>query len=216
LRKVEPDRHQPPTDNPSSSPEASLIAGLKRGDPNAFREAVERYSPHMLAVARRIAAPDQAEDIVQEAWLIAFRKIGDFEGRASLRTWLHRVVTNLALSEIRRKDREPSVSGTAEPDPETSWFDSTGHWAATVPDWGSGSPEDLLTADELRNCIDKHLANMPDNQRLVVTMRDLYLEEIDEICNELDLSASNVRVLLHRGRVRLMDMVNRFKETGSC
>lgn len=196
--------------------EASLVAALREGDPRAFREAVVRYGPHMLAVAQRIVGAHRAEDIVQEAWLVAYRKIRGFQERSALRTWLHRIVTNLALSELRRPGREVPGSDASQPDVPSGWFDSHGHWAAPLSDWGSGSPDEVLTAEELQACIDKHLAAMPESQRLVVTLRDLHLQEIDEICNELNLSASNVRVLLHRGRVRLMNMVNGFKETGSC
>ncbi len=198
------------TDDPT------LIAALRRGDSAAFRRAVAHYSPHMIAVARRVAGVDRAEDIVQEAWLVAFRKIDGFQERSSLRTWLHRIVTNLAISEIRRQSRELPAADAPLQDVDDDWFDSRGHWASPVSDWGPGSPDEVLTAEELQTCIDKHLAEMPENQRLVITMRDLYLQDTEEICNELNLSASNVRVLLHRGRVRLMDMVNRFKETGSC
>ena len=77
-------------------------------------------------------------------------------------------------------------------------------------------PEALLAAEDPQNCIDKHLQETPTNQRSVLVLRDMQQMKFEEICNELALSASNVRVLLHRGRTRLIKMVNRFEETGSC
>ncbi|MGD8832746.1 MAG: sigma-70 family RNA polymerase sigma factor [Pseudomonadales bacterium] len=203
-------------DGPMHLDEPDLVAALQQGDRQAFREAVVRFSPQMLAVARRIVGPDRADDVVQEAWLTAYRKISDFQQRSTLSTWLQRIVTNRAISELRREGRQPSQQPDAAEEPWQDWFDSTGHWSTHTNAWESSSPDELLSAAELQNCIDIHLAKMPENQRLVVILRDLQTSSLDDICNELNLSASNVRVLLHRGRMRLMNMVRRFTETGEC
>lgn len=81
---------------------------------------------------------------------------------------------------------------------------------------GWDSPEELLSADVLERCIAKHIEMLPANQRRVVVMRDVEGMPFEEICNKLDLSTSNVRVLLHRGRLRLAAMVNEIQETGGC
>lgn len=197
--------------------ERALVEGLKSGDQQAFRQAVARYSSRMLAVARSIVGTAHAEDIVQDAWVTVFRQISGFEHRSALATWLHRIVTNRAISDLRSRSKEvaPPIRPDEE-DPSAEWFDDRGHWAIPPPSWGTESPEDLLSASTLQECIDKHIEAMPENQRLVVLMRDLHSESFDAICNELTLSASNVRVLLHRGRTNLIKMVNRYQETGSC
>ena len=194
--------------------ETLLIEGLRSGRREPFELAVTRYSGAMLATARAIAGPANAEDIVQDAWLTVFERIGSFEQRASFNTWLQRIVANRAISYVRSRSREVSQPGE---DPSASdWFDANGSWTLPPTVWHGDSPDALLAAEELQDCIDKHLLDMPDNQRSVLVLRDMQQMQFEEICNELDLSASNVRVLLHRGRTRLMKMVNRFEETGSC
>ncbi len=194
--------------------ETSLIEGLHSGRRESYQLAVTRYSGAMLATARAIAGPANAEDIVQDAWLTVFERIDSFEGRSSFKTWLQRIVTNRAISYLRSRSRE--VSQTEENISVSDWFDATGGWASPPTGWHGDSPDALLAAEDLQNCIDKHLQEMPDNQRSVLVLRDMQQMEFAEICNELNLSASNARVLLHRGRMRLMKMVNHFEETGSC
>jgi len=152
--------------------EATLIDGLRARSAAAFREAVTRYSGAMLATARAIAGPDQAEDIVQDAWVTVFRRIDQFEGRSSLTTWLQRIVTNRAISVMRRSGRELNTTDLAR-DPETDWFDSKGNWTAPRPQWHASSPDALLTADELQQCLDTHVARMPDGQRTLARLEEL-------------------------------------------
>ena len=199
--------------------ETLVIEGLRSGQNEAFKLAVARYSGAMLATATAIAGRANAEDIVQDAWLTVFERIESFEQRASFNTWLQRIVANRAISILRSRSRE--VSQTSDEEASVAdWFDATGSWAANPTFWGRGghgdSPDALLAAEDLQDCIDKHLLNMPDNQRSVLVLRDMQQMQFEEICNELSLSASNTRVLLHRARMRLMKMVNHFEETGSC
>lgn len=200
--------------------EAELVRRLKAGDVQAFRHAVTRYSPRMLATARRIAGAADAEDLVQEAWLSIHKQIGGFEGRAQLGSWLCRIVSNRAISALRKRPKEQSLNtslqGEATNDPSADWFDETGHWVASPTLWDPGTPEQLVDAEELQRCLDHHLDKMTDRQRQVVMLRDIHEKNFEEICNATELSASNVRVMLHRGRLKLLAMVNHFQETGTC
>jgi RNA polymerase sigma-70 factor, ECF subfamily len=196
--------------------EAALVAGLRAGQREAFRYAVGRYSAQMLAAARAIVGPAQAEDIVQDAWLTVFRQIDGFEHRAALGTWLQRIVSNRAISHLRAHAREVSPPAGDGEDPDADWFDGSGSWANPPKSWDIAKPDDLLTAADLQDCIDKHLQLMPGSQREVIVMRDMQDQGFDEICNTLAVSASNARVLLHRARLRLMKMVDHFQETGTC
>ena len=195
--------------------EASLIRGLQAGCRDTFRHAVELYSGTMLATARAIAGTANAEDIVQDAWLTVYNKVGSFEQRASLNTWLQRIVANRAISFLRSRSREANQNSSTDPS-IAGWFDAAGNWVLPPSAWHSDSPDALLAADELQNCISKQLQDMPDDQRSVLVLRDMQQMDFKEICNELNLSASNARVLLHRARTRLMKMVNHYEETGSC
>jgi len=174
----------------------------------------------MLATARRIVGDADAEDLVQESWLAAHNQIGGFEGRAQLGSWLCRIVSNRAISALRKRPREQSLDtrlrGETRSDPAAAWFDDTGHWIVSPTLWDPGTPEQLLDEQELQRCLDHHLDKMPDNQRQMVMLRDIYGSDFTEICNAAGLSASNARVLLHRGRLRLMAMVDHFQETGTC
>ncbi len=200
--------------------EEALVARLRAGDTQAFRQAVTTYSPRMLATARRIVGPADAEDLVQESWLAAYKQLGGFEGRSQLGSWLCRIVSNRAISALRKRPNEQSLDtnlhGEALSDPSADWFDASGHWIAKPTLWDPGTPEQLVDAAELQRCVDHHLDKMPDNQRRVLMLRDTHEKSFSEICNAMELSASNVRVLLHRGRLKLMAMVNQFQETGTC
>lgn len=198
------------------SDESALVDELKTGSPDAFRDAVQRFSGGMLATARAIAGPAQAEDIVQDAWVTVFRQIKGFEGRSSLATWLQRIVTNGAISHLRKYRREVSEGEIGSRDDSPDWFDHRGRWSSPPPDWGETSPDELLTAHELEDCVDKHIQMMPENQRVVLVMRDMQVLGFEDICATLELSGSNARVLLHRARIRLVEMINRFQETGEC
>lgn len=200
----------------SAGAEAALVAALQRGERQAFQEAVSRYSPRLLATARAIAGADAAPDLVQDAWVTVFQRIGSFEGRSSLGTWLQRIVANGAISYVRARAREPSRPDQTTADPMSDRFDERGRWLAPPADWNAASPDELLAAADLRDCIDKHLRLMPDRQRQVLVLRDLQALPLQQICNDLGLSASNARVLLHRARARLMNMVDHFQDTGSC
>lgn len=197
--------------------EAELVAGLKSGSRDAYREAIARHGGAMLAAARAIVGPSQAEDIVQEAWVTVFRKVHGFEQRASLATWLNRIVSNAAISHIRKSRREVLAADLArDEDPEPDWFDERGRWRSPPPNWGASSPEALLTASELEDCFDKHLIRMPERQRSVIVMRDMQDMPFEDICGTLEISLTNARVLLHRARLRLVEMVNHFQESGEC
>jgi RNA polymerase sigma-70 factor (ECF subfamily) len=193
-----------------------LLEGLRRRDPEAFRAALKTFGGPMLAAARAIVGPGLAEDVVQDAWITVHEKIDAFEGRASLGTWLHRIVVNRAISMLRSSAREVQLSEGLADDPTEDWFAPDGHWRVGPPQWDFASPDELLSAAALQDCIDKHLAAMTPLQRGVVILRDIEGEDFDAICNKLDISASNARVLLHRGRLRLAKMVDHFQETGSC
>lgn len=198
-------------------PEAALVAGLQAGSREAYREAVARYSGAMRAAARAIVGPTHADDIVQDAWITVFRQIQGFEQRASLATWLHRIVSNAAISHLRKSKREVLEADLAhDEDSSTEWFDERGHWRSPPPDWGASTPEDLLTADELEDCFEKHLQLLPEKQRSTLVMRDMQDMAFEDISESLEISAANVRVMLHRARLRLVEMVNRFQETGRC
>jgi RNA polymerase sigma-70 factor (ECF subfamily) len=168
----------------------------------------------MLRIAR-LYVRDRAvaEEVVQEAWLGVLRGLERFEGRSSLRTWLFRIVTNLAKTRGVRESRSmpfsalaggevedegPSVPPERFRGPEDRW---SGHWASPPEEWGR--PEHELLAAETREVIARAIDALPAVQRQVITLRDVEGWSSEEVCNALDLSETNQRVLLHRARTKV-------------
>ncbi len=189
-----------------------LIARLRDGDEAAFAELVDMYHASMLRLARSFVSDRAvAEEVVQETWLGVIRGIDRFEGRSSLKTWLFRILTNTAKKRGVRERRSVPFSSLAGPDDEAAvdadrflpeghqW---AGHWAAPPPSWGP-APEERLLAGEARAVIDDAVAQLPEMQRQVITLRDIDGWSSKEVCDVLDLSEVNQRVLLHRARSKV-------------
>ena len=193
--------------------ELQLVRSLRDGDESAFAALVDAYGATMMRVAR-LYVRDRAvaEEVVQETWLGVLRGIDRFEGRSSLRTWLFRIVTNLAKTRAVREARSVPFSALATeveeeaPSVPPERFRGhedpfPGHWAAPPVDWDV--PEPKLLAAETREKIADAIAALPDMQRYVVTLRDVEGWSSEEVCNALELSETNQRVLLHRARTRV-------------
>jgi RNA polymerase sigma-70 factor (ECF subfamily) len=204
---------------PEASPEdLRLVEALRARDEAAFARLVEQYGATMLRLARMFVRDRAvAEEVVQEAWLNVLRGIDRFEGRSSLKTWILRILTNTAKTRGMREGRTVPFSAitddeaAVDPDrflAEGRWM---GHWAAAVPDWHL--PEGRLLASEERAVIEAAIAELPPLQASVVTMRDVVGCDSTEVCNVLELSESNQRVLLHRGRSKVRKALEEYFRT---
>ena len=179
----------------------------------------------MLRIARMyVSSRAVAEDVVQEAWLGVVKGIARFEGRSSLRTWIYRIVANIAKTRGAAEGRSvpfSSLAGDDEADPgvEPSWFyDANGRnpggWTTSPEDW-SGIPEDRLVADETLHRIGRAIETLPPLQAEVIRLRDVLGWTSDEVRNALELSEVNQRVLLHRARTRVRRELDAYLRTGS-
>lgn len=194
----------------------ALIVLVLGGEQAALRELMQRHGGAMLAAARSIAA-HAADDIVQDAWISALEALGQFEQRASLKTWLVRITMNKAYSYLRKHKREVSLDGLSEADnPLHDAFNASHRWQRAWGEWEEQSPQALLESHALQGCLDKHIEQLPDGQRLVFIQSQLLGLPVEEVCNNVAVSASNLRVLLHRARVRLHNMVAQYQESGEC
>jgi RNA polymerase sigma-70 factor (ECF subfamily) len=199
--------------------EGALLARLRAGEQAAFEELVRLYHGAMKRTAAAIIGEAQAEEAVQDAWLSAIRALADFEGRSSLKTWLFRIVINEARGRLRKGRREVLLDDQAADrdglfDPDR--FLDDGHWAQDPALWHDQSPEALLSHEDFLRCLEMVLDSLPELQRSVLTLREYQGLEVPEICNILSISASNIRVILHRARARVYAMVDQFEETGTC
>jgi RNA polymerase sigma-70 factor (ECF subfamily) len=186
--------------------EVDLLERLRAGDEQAFVTLVRSHHPSLVRLASAYV-PNQAvaEEVVQEAWLGVVRGIEKFEGRSSIKTWLHRIVVNRARTAGVREHREtPTDLGSADTGER---FQPDGAWAEPPVPW-TERIEDRLTAaalhERLRSCLDQ----LPDAQRQVVTLRDIDGLTPEEACSVLGITEANQRVLLHRGRARLRGLLD--------
>jgi RNA polymerase sigma-70 factor (ECF subfamily) len=182
--------------------DAALLKRLREGDEEAFLALVGRYQGTMLRLARSfVGSGAVAEEVVQDTWLGVLRGIDKFAGRSTFKTWLLRILVNRAKSTGVREDRSIAI-GDAGPAVDSARFDDSGAWMAPPEHWVEDS-EDRLLAESLAEEIRAALEELPGRQREVVLLRDVDGLTSDEVCDVLDISEGNQRVLLHRGRSRL-------------
>ena len=189
--------------------EATLITALRARDEVAFAELVDRHTASMLSVARGyVPNAAIAEEVVQETWIALLKGIDAFEGRSSLRTWLFAVMINIAKRRGVRERRDADVAiaaftgGTVDPARfRAAGQQWSGHWRETEePSPFPETPEGSALGAELVAVTRRALEDLPERQRVVVTMRDMLGFDSAEVCHLLDISVANQRVLLHRGR----------------
>ncbi|WP_214512049.1 RNA polymerase sigma factor [Pseudomonas brassicacearum] len=195
-----------------------LLQRLLAGEQQAYKELVSAYQSPMRAVAYAIVGSRHVDEVVQDAWLSVVRNLSGFQGRSSLKTWLLTITANAAKGRYKQNRREvllddlPSPHGTLGDDR----FAADGHWLLAPFAWHQDTPEALLTMEELRDCLEHTLLSLSELQGSVLNLRERQGLELEEICNLLDISLSNVRVLLHRARLKVFATVEHFEETGEC
>jgi RNA polymerase sigma-70 factor, ECF subfamily len=174
------------------------LEALKAGDRETFARLVDETSGHVYRVALKILGDDQdAEDVLQETYIKAFRALPDFEGRSSLTTWLYRIAVNEALMMVRK--RKPQAISIEEDSQTDSEIESDG---MEIMDFCC-LPEGELLSSESRRFLDQAVQNLPETLRVVFVMRDLEGFSIQETAETLNLSENNVKTRLLRARLRL-------------
>jgi RNA polymerase sigma-70 factor (ECF subfamily) len=205
----------------SSESEEQLLDGLRAGDEEAFAALVREYHPSLVRVARMyVSSQAAAEEVAGETWLAVVNGLPRFEGRSSLRTWIFRILTNIAKTRAKRDGRtlpfsalqdparvpEPAVDADRFLDPDHPRW--PGHWAARPEPW----PEDALLAAETRERLAEAIEALPATQRAVISLRDIEGWTSEEVRNALDLSETNQRVLLHRARSKVRAALESYLE----
>jgi RNA polymerase sigma-70 factor, ECF subfamily len=202
----------------TSGPDAELVDALRSGDERAFRELTEAHHSALLRVAMaRVGSRAVAEEVVQETWLAVIRGLDGFEGRSSLKTWIFRILGNVASKRGAREARTLPFSalGGAGPVAADRFLGAdrrglAGHWALAPRRWPT--PEEGLLADETGEVITEAIERLPPAQRAVVALRDVEGWSAAETCEALGLGEGNQRVLLHRGRTTLRQALERYHE----
>jgi RNA polymerase sigma-70 factor, ECF subfamily len=191
--------------------EATVLAGLRRGDDDAFEQIFRRYGGRMMATARRLLRNDEdARDAVQEAMLSAFKSAGRFEGEAQIGTWLHRIVVNAALMRLRTRHRKPETS-IEELLPV---FQGDGHRA--VPANDDAFPDALAERGQLLAMLREAVHELPEHYREVYLLRDIEELSSEEVALAMGITPNAVKIRLHRARQALMALVKERCEKGAA
>jgi RNA polymerase sigma-70 factor, ECF subfamily len=182
--------------------DSELLARVRAGDEQAFVLLISRHHAAMLRIACSfVSSTAVAEEVVQDTWLGVLHGLDGFAGRSTFKTWLMRILVNRARSTGAREHRSVAV-GDAGPAVDRARFDASGAWMSPPQHWIEDS-DDRMLAEALTDRIQTSLGELPARQREVVMLRDVDGMSGQEVCEVLDISEANQRVLLHRGRSRL-------------
>jgi RNA polymerase sigma-70 factor (ECF subfamily) len=188
--------------------DAELLESLLGGNESAFTELVRRYHLTLVKVARYyVASAASAEDVAQDTWIAVIKGIETFEGRSSFKTWLLRICANRARTSGVREHRsfpvDPSESG---PSVAAHRFDQGGMWSEPPVPFTDAIDSRLDNA-ALLHAVRDAIEALGEPQQAVVTLRDVEGLSTQELATLLGLSEANVRVILHRGRARVREIV---------
>jgi RNA polymerase sigma-70 factor, ECF subfamily len=201
--------------------EQRLVEALRNGDEAAFEWLLDRYSASMSRIARLyVRSPAVADEVVQDAWLAVLEGVDRFEGRSSLKTWIFRILTNIAKTRGEREGRTLPFSALGD-DEEAPSVDPERFLEASHPrlpnHWASPPerfPEERLIARETLAVVEQAIEALPASQRAVISLRDGEGWSSEEVRNALELSETNQRVLLHRARSRVRRALEDYFEGG--
>jgi RNA polymerase sigma-70 factor (ECF subfamily) len=216
------------TDAPTSTAsdaDLALVEALRAGDETAFMMLVDRLQPAMLRIARMyVSTRAVAEEVVQETWLGVLKGLDAFEGRSSLRTWIFRILTNVAKTRGQRESRSAPFSSVwategDEPAVDLDRFFPEGHrysggWVRFPEPWETQPEANLLSHETLAR-VGEAISALPPNQREVIRLRDVLGWSSSEVCNALEISETNQRVLLHRARAKVRRALEGYLTEGS-
>lgn len=186
-------------------PDEERIRAALGGDQEAFRELVERYKGRAYGVALGIVGdPDDAQDVVQDAFVKAYYKLRDFRFGSNFYTWFYRLLVNQAIDRWRKASRSPTVSL------DEKWLSDevSPPEAAAYP----RTPEELAGNRELVEGLTRAIAALPEHHRTVILLREVDGLSYDEIARVLDCSVGTVMSRLHYARAKLKDALKGYRE----
>jgi RNA polymerase sigma-70 factor, ECF subfamily len=209
-----------------SGDDGALISALRAGDESAFNWLLDRYDGQLRRMAcTYVPSRAIADEVVQDTWLGVIRGIDRFEGRSSLKTWIFRIMMNIARTKGVRETRSIpfAAAGGAMSEGDEPAFDPDKFRPASDPqypfNWASfptpweHEPAERLDAAETLAVVREAIAQLPNAQREVVTLRDIQGWTSPEVCNALDITETNQRVLLHRGRSKVRSALELYFES---
>lgn len=202
---------------PAEVNDTQLLQCLLAGEQKAYRELTIKLQGAMRAVAFAIVGQRYVDDVVQEAWLAVVRNLRGFQGRSSLKTWILTITANAAKCRYVQNRREvlmddlPGSHGHVD---DGRFSSSDGHWLVSPHAWHEETPEALLCEEEFRNLLEDTLQGLTEQQSTVLLLRERQGLELEAIAEKLGISLTNVRVILHRARLKLFAAIEQYESTG--
>ena len=210
----------PPNASAVAEADAVLVRSLRARDEEAFERVINQYYTPMLRLAMQfVRSREEAEEVIQDTWLAVLSGIDGFESRSSFKTWLFRILVNRARSRAKREARTVAFSAIAPAG--ASYGSELQPLESARPAWATNSPEtrdpeENVLARELNTRIESAIATLPRGQQAVITLRDVEGWSADEVCDALDITQINQRVLLHRARARVRKALGSYVEGERC
>jgi RNA polymerase sigma-70 factor, ECF subfamily len=193
--------------------DAVLLERLRAGEDAAFEQLMHDNGGRMLSTARRmVRSEEDARDVVQEAFLLAFRSLPSFAGRARLSTWLHRIVVNVSLMRLRRRRRRPECSI----EDQLPRFGSDGHRVIEDHDTVELTPPEELERETVRVLVRRCIDRLPDSYRVILLLRDIEELTTEETADALGIRTGTVKVRLHRARQALKTLIQKEMMDGTA
>jgi RNA polymerase sigma-70 factor, ECF subfamily len=204
------DHSSAPADGAAHLSDEILVERARTKDEAAFEELVNRYEDKLYRLAMRFVRNEtDAQEILQDAFLSAWRNLPTFEGRAQFGSWMYRVTVNAALMLLRSRNRHPEVGvDDVEPNALNDAVAENGQMRSNT-DW-SQRPDDQLQSDELRRYIQAAVDTLPEGLRTVFLLRDVEELSTEDTAELLALSVPAVKTRLHRARLALREAIGRY------
>ncbi len=213
--------YDPAVAGPDFSDDDVLVKALAARDPDAFAHLLRRYHAPLVRLAQQyVPSRAVADEVVQETWLAVIDGIGRFEQRSSLKTWLYRILVNIARSHGVKENRSIPFAAAALLDEERAvdphrfrrGLRARGTWKRPPQPWSE--PEQRAVDAETLGLVRSIVETLPPAQREVISMRDLLGWSAAEVCDALEVSDENQRVLLHRARSKVRASLERHYDDG--
>jgi RNA polymerase sigma-70 factor (ECF subfamily) len=203
--------------------EIAILARLRQGEEAAFDELVTRHHSALIRMAMGyVADREVAEEVVQDTWMAVIEGFGRFEGRSSLRTWIFGIMIHKAKDRGVREKRHTTFSSlesvddvsdeTIDPSRFHQSGEWSGHWAFPPQPWDDQTPEKLLASQQAVDAMNRAIETLPRGLKEVLILRDVEGVDAKEVCEILEITATNLYVRLHRARERVRQAVETYLE----
>jgi RNA polymerase sigma-70 factor (ECF subfamily) len=189
--------------------DAEILRGLTVGDRGAFERIYRQHNDAMVRVASSILNNHaSAEEVAHETWIAVLRNIRSFEGRSSLAGWIFTILSNRAKTRVKRDGRSVSLNTSQNEDDASDAFDGRGRWKDLPELWEEITPERVIAGRQIMDHVAEAIKTLPTAQRAVLVLRGQQELDSREVCEILEITEGNMRILLHRARRTLRQAID--------